>query len=208
MVRSVAAEEELARKSVIKPEIAYEVHSCLVDALNSGTGEAARKEFGLKKIPAAGKTGTAYDFTDALFAGYDSAFTCVVWSGFDKPQKIYRGAFGREIALPVWVDIMNASETGYPPREIARPPGVQSVEICATSGLLATDKCYDTVKNDAGEPCSGARLIAKLADRRTDADDPCDVHGDARGRIVRDLPQRNGRGPHRQWTLRNFRLWS
>ena len=33
------------------------------------------RTFGLKKMEAAGKTGTAYDFTDVLFAGYDSAIT-------------------------------------------------------------------------------------------------------------------------------------
>src|SRR5881296_3732995 len=114
--------QESIRKLVIKPETAYEVHSCLVDALQSGTGKAAFAQFGLKKMPAAGKTGTAYDFTDALFAGYDSNFTCAVWAGFDKPQKIYRGAFGREIALPVWVDIMNAGAEHHPPREIKQPP--------------------------------------------------------------------------------------
>ena len=96
--------QQSIRKIVTKPETAYEVHSCLVDALQSGTGKAAYTQFGLKKFPAAGKTGTAYDFTDALFAGYDSSFTCAVWAGFDKPQKIYRGAFGRELALPIWVD--------------------------------------------------------------------------------------------------------
>ncbi|HEX4708795.1 MAG TPA: hypothetical protein VH229_13815 [Candidatus Udaeobacter sp.] len=52
-------------------------------------------------MPAAGKTGTAYDFIDALFAGHDSNFTCAVWTGFDKPQKICRGAFGCELALPI-----------------------------------------------------------------------------------------------------------
>ena len=62
------AEEDRSRKTVVKPEIAYEVHSCLVDALENGTGQAAQREFGLQKFPAAGKTGTAYDFTDALFA--------------------------------------------------------------------------------------------------------------------------------------------
>ena len=82
--------EERLRHKVIKPETAYEVHSCLVDALESGTGRAAREKLGLKKFPAAGKTGTAYDFTDALFAGYDNAITCAVWAGFDKPQRIYR----------------------------------------------------------------------------------------------------------------------
>src|SRR4030095_2255295 len=64
--------QQSIRKIVIKSESAYEVHSCLVDALQTGTGKAAYTQFGLKKFPAAGKTGTAYDFTDALFAGYDS----------------------------------------------------------------------------------------------------------------------------------------
>ena len=139
------AKSARTRQTVIKSETAYEVHSCLVDALESGTGKAARTQFGLKKMPAAGKTGTAYDFTDALFAGYDSNFTCAVWMGFDKPQKIYRGAFGRELALPVWVDIMNAAAERYPPREITRPSDLKEVEICSRSGLLATDKCYDAV---------------------------------------------------------------
>src|SRR5438477_4571419 len=72
------APQEKTRQTVIKPETAYEVHSCLVDALETGTGRAAREKFGLKKFPAAGKTGTAYDFTDALFAGYDNSITCAV----------------------------------------------------------------------------------------------------------------------------------
>jgi 1A family penicillin-binding protein len=183
------ADQRPAHRTVIKPEIAYEVHSCLVDALEAGTGQAARAEFGLKKFPAAGKTGTAYDFTDVLFAGYDSELTCVVWAGFDKPQKIYRGAFGHEIALPVWVDIMNASATKYPPREIVKPPGLQTVEICLRSGLLATDKCYDTVKNEAGESVQKRTTYREIATPAQMPVDPCDVHGDARGRIVRDLPE-------------------
>src|SRR5204863_3115008 len=67
------AEGAAARQAVLKPEIASEVTSCLTEALTEGTGRAAYQKYGLKKFPAAGKTGTAYDFTDALFAGYDSA---------------------------------------------------------------------------------------------------------------------------------------
>src|SRR5256885_14129709 len=140
------ANREYKKENVIKPESAYEVHSCLVDALENGTAKTARTDFGLKKFPAAGKTGTAYDFTDTLFAGYDSNFTCAVWAGFDKPQKIYRGAFGRGFALPIWVDIMNAAVQGYPPHDIKQPPDLKQIEICSRSGLLATDKCYDPVK--------------------------------------------------------------
>ncbi|MFL6540911.1 MAG: PBP1A family penicillin-binding protein [Chthoniobacterales bacterium] len=169
------SERDKTRHSVMKPETAYEVHSCLVDALDKGTGAAARKNFGLGQFPAAGKTGTAYDFTEALFVGYDNAITCAVRAGFDKPQKIYRGAFGREIALPVWVDIMNASTTRYAPKELAKPAGVQSVEICAKSGLLATDKC-------------GEFAYRELATKEQMPTDPCNVHGDARTRIAHDLP--------------------
>jgi 1A family penicillin-binding protein len=179
------AQRERARQNVIKPETAYEVHSCLVDALESGTGKAAHTQFGLKKFPAAGKTGTAYDFTDALFAGYDSAITCAVWAGFDKPQKIYRGAFGREIALPVWVDVMNTSLERYAPEEIVQPPGLKKVEICSRSGLLATDKCYDTVKNgpDTVQRRTTYMEIGTPAQLPTDL---CNVHGEPRAQLVRE----------------------
>ena len=168
--------EKRTRQNVMKAESAFEVHSCLVDALETGTGAAARQRLGLKQFPAAGKTGTAYDFTEALFAGYDSAITVAVRAGFDKPQKIYRGAFGSEIALPVWVDMMNASITRFPPREIQKPATVLTVEICAKSGLLATDKCPSNT------------TYRELATKEQMPADPCNVHGDARSRIVRDLP--------------------
>ena len=182
------AKRERTRKVVIKPETAYEVHSCLVDALESGTGKAARTQFGLKKMQAAGKTGTAYDFTDALFTGYDSNFTCAVWMGFDKPQKIYRAAFGRELALPVWVDIMNAAAQQYPPREIVRPTNLKEVEICSRSGLLATDKCYDAVKTASSDTVQRRTTYMEIATPTQMPTDSCNVHGESRARLARDLP--------------------
>jgi 1A family penicillin-binding protein len=182
------APRDRARQTVIKPETAYEVHSCLVDALQTGTGRAAREKFGLQKFPAAGKTGTAYDFTDALFAGYDSSITCAVWAGFDKPQKIYRGAFGSEIALPIWVDVMNAANERYPAKEIPAPKGIQKAEICLRSGLLATDKCYDNVRTAGGETVHKRTTYIELATAAQMPTEPCNVHGEVRTRLVRDLP--------------------
>jgi penicillin-binding protein 1A len=182
------AKQESIRKIVIKPETAYEVHSCLVDALQSGTGKTAYTQFGLEKVPAAGKTGTAYDFTDALFAGYDSNFTCAVWTGFDKPQRIYRGAFGRELALPVWVDIMNAAVRHYRPREIRLPPNLKEVEICWKSGLVATDKCYDAVKTATGDTVQRRTTYMEVATPAQMPTEPCNVHGEPRTLLVRDLP--------------------
>src|SRR5438046_5968086 len=171
-----------------KHETAYEINSCLADALESWTVKAAFTQFGLKKIPAAGKTGTAYDFTDALFAGYDSNFTCAVWTGFDKPQKIYRGAFGRELALPVWVDIMNAAVKHYPPREIKQPANLKQVEICWRSGLLATDKCYDAVRTANGDTVQRRTTYMEIATAAQAPSEPCNVHGEPRARLARNLP--------------------
>src|SRR5216110_316661 len=182
------AKRESIRKLVTEPETAYEVHSCLADALESGTGKAAFTQFGLKKIPAAGKTGTAYDFTDALFTGYDSNFTCAVWAGFDKPQKIYRGAFGRELALPVWVDVMNAAAQSYPPREIKQPSNLKQIEICSRSGLLATDKCYDAVKTSSGDTVQKRTTNMEIATPAQAPTESCNVHGEPRARLVRNLP--------------------
>ncbi|MEY2549346.1 MAG: penicillin-binding protein, partial [Verrucomicrobiota bacterium] len=182
------APKDRTRQTVVKPETAYEVHSCLVEALGSGTGHAAREKFGLQKFPAAGKTGTAYDFTDALFAGYDSSITCAVWAGFDKPQRIFRGAFGGEIALPIWVDVMNAANERYPAKEIPEPKGIQKAEICLRSGLLATDKCYDSVKSASGETVRKRTTYVELATSAQMPTEPCSVHGEARTRLVRDLP--------------------
>ena len=179
--------QESIRKLVIKPETAYEVHSCLSDALQSGTGKTAFTQFGLKKIPAAGKTGTSYDFIDALFAGYDSNFTCAVWAGFDKPQKIYRGAFGRELALPIWVDIMNAAAKSYPPREIKQPANLKQVEICSRSGLLATDKCYDTMKMANGDAVQRRTTYTEIATASQAPTESCDVHGEPRARLAREF---------------------
>jgi membrane carboxypeptidase/penicillin-binding protein len=179
--------QQSIRKIVTKPETAYEVHSCLVDALQSGTGKAAYTQFGLKKFPAAGKTGTAYDFTDALFAGYDSTFTCAVWAGFDKPQKIYRGAFGRELALPIWADIMNAAAQSYPPREIKQLSSFKQIEICSRSGQLATDKCYDAVKSDNGETIQRRSTYMEIATQAQAPTELCNIHGEPRARLAREF---------------------
>jgi 1A family penicillin-binding protein len=179
--------QESIRKLVIKPETAYEVHSCLADALQSGTGKAAFTQFGLKRMPAAGKTGTAYDFTDALFAGYDSNFTCAIWAGFDKPQKIYRGAFGRELALPIWVDIMNAAAQSYPPREIKQPANLKQIEICSRSGLLATDNCYDGLTTANRDTVQRRTTYMEIATQSQAPTESCNVHGEPRARLAREF---------------------
>jgi len=165
------------KKFVIKDTTAFEVHSCLSDVLDFGTGDKAYTLYGLKKFPLAGKTGTAYNFTDDWFIGYSSAITCGVWAGFDKPGSIYRGAFSSDIVLPIWVDIMNSSFQKHPPSEIPQPAGLQKYEICTASGQLATDQCFESVTDKVtGEVTHRRTTYYELAAENQVPKLKCSVH--------------------------------
>lgn len=154
---------EPSRKPVVGDATAWQVHSLLTDALVRGTGSRAMTDYGLAVAGAAGKTGTAYNFTDVWFVGYSSAVTCGVWVGFDQPQQIYRGAFGKDLALPVWVDVMNASRADFPSVPVKQPVTVEKVDICRLSGERATDKCVEKTRGPAGEEIVTSTVCAEYA---------------------------------------------
>ena len=85
----------------------------LEDVVTRGTAAGART-LGLRKH-AAGKTGTTDQFRDAWFVGFTKSLTCGVWVGFDRPQTILRGGYGADLALPIWVDVIQAASAhDYP----------------------------------------------------------------------------------------------
>lgn len=194
----VIFEEKPERLRAIPAPIAYEVHDCLTDVLERGTAEKTYTELGLKRYPLGGKTGTAYNFTDVWFLGYSSAVTCSVWAGFDKPRTtIYRGAFSNEIALPIWASLMKETFEKYRPKEIVAPKGIIKVEVCASSGLLATPKCIETIENkETGEKIERPTTYTEICTEAQAPKDACDVHGDVR-RLVRgnDQPHRTSQWP-------------
>jgi len=169
-----------SQQNVTDPSIAAEINSCLSDVLETGTGYRAFTEYGLRKFPVAGETGTAYNFTDVWFMGYSSEITCGVWAGFDKPRTpIFRGAFSSQIALPVWVDIMNASFADYAPKAFSVPNNLHSVKICRTSGQLATPECVETIPGPQQDSPAITRSTAYL-ELANDSQMPkvkCTVHG-------------------------------
>jgi penicillin-binding protein 1A len=170
---NVIFEEKPEMVRVIKETTAYEVHSCLEQVLEpEGTAERATAELGLKAGLFAGKTGTAYNFTDVWFVGYSSQVTCGIWLGFDqrrgKPRDtIYRGAFSKDLALPVWAEVMKATMKDYRPEEVRVPRGIIRCEICRNSGGLATEKCMENgVRTTYQEICAEEQVPR----------DPCPVH--------------------------------
>ncbi len=154
------------RTEVMSPEVAFQVHEILDDALHN-TNAIEIGKTNLSSFPLGGKSGTAYDFTEAWFAGYSSAVTCGVWIGFDKPQKIYRGAFGKDLALPVWASVMQGSLNDFSPAPIKPPARLHPVEVCRASGLLPAADCKKKEK--------GTVMLYATATEIPTIE--CDIHG-------------------------------
>lgn len=107
-----------------------------------GTGSTVRRR-GFKG-PAAGKTGTTDDFTDAWFVGFTPNVSCAVWVGFDKKQTIYRGASGGACAAPIWAEFMKSTVDSLTPGDFRMPPGIITRNICTLTGRLASPDCPHT----------------------------------------------------------------
>ncbi len=100
---------EGARTRVFSDGVAYEVTKVLKSVITGGTGTAA--DFG---CPAAGKTGTTDDFTDAWFVGYTPRLSTAVWVGYPNSRTSMGGdAFGGTLAAPIWHDFMSTASNGY-----------------------------------------------------------------------------------------------
>lgn len=94
------------RVPVLDPAATKTTTTMLTEVMTRGTA-ARSAEMGLRK-PTAGKTGTTDRFVDAWFFGYTEGLTCGVWVGFDRPKTIMRGGYGAELALPIWIDVMQS----------------------------------------------------------------------------------------------------
>ena len=92
---------------------AMEVTKVLKMNVQSGTGVNAN--YG---CPAAGKTGTTDNFTDAWFVGYEPRLTAAVWVGYPNALVEMRSVHGIEVAgatfpSQIWHDFMNVAHRGY-----------------------------------------------------------------------------------------------
>lgn len=167
----VIFEHKPSQERVMSGVAAFQTHLALEEVITRGTDGLPQTRDGLKNFPVAGKNGTAYGFTDTYFFGYSSQVTVGVWVGFDKPQRIFRGAFGRDLAMPVWARVMNRAAEIFPPGPFRRPLEVEAVEICSVSGLAATPKC---VHEHGGHEVPTTYIEYLTAEQKPES--VCDVH--------------------------------
>ncbi len=96
---------------VVSPDVARTMTAMLEEVIRFGTGIQA-KALGR---PAAGKTGTTQDYTDAWFVGYTPQLTAGVWVGFDDKQiSLGKKETGARAALPIWLEFMQGAVAGTP----------------------------------------------------------------------------------------------
>jgi penicillin-binding protein 1A len=105
-------------KDVISSRTARIMTAMLREVVLHGTGVAAAK----LPFPAAGKTGTTNDFTDAWFVGFSPAITCGVWIGFDEKKTLGAKETGARAALPIWMNFMSDAMAGKDPGQFQPPP--------------------------------------------------------------------------------------
>ena len=177
------------RKPVVSDATAWQVHNLMTDSLARGTASKAMTDYGLAVAGSAGKTGTAYGFTDVWFLGYNDKLTCGVWMGFDRPQQIFRGAFSRDLALPVWVDVMNSSREDFPSAPLKAPVTVEQVEVCRLSGELATDKCLEKIRGDDGTEVTESTVYTEYTRIGKGPSTPCSLHSGGPKSFVREFSE-------------------
>ena len=128
--------ERAAAEPLLDPETAYQVGAMLADVVARGTAADARS----LGRPAAGKTGTTNDNSDAWFVGYTARLVAAVWIGHDDPSRLLgRRQDGGRAALPLWMQLVAAAEGNRPARAVpgAPPPGLVRARIDRETGLLA-----------------------------------------------------------------------
>ncbi len=118
----------------ISPESASIMVDLMAGVVSSGTGAGVRRYF---QYPAAGKTGTTQDFSDAWFVGYTPELVAGVWVGFDDHRVKFTDWYGQgaKAALPIWAMFMEGAykEFNIPVTYFELAAGIEEVTVCKTT---------------------------------------------------------------------------
>src|SRR5690606_17571424 len=102
-----AAQRAAEPPPALDRETAFLVTSRLADVVARGSAAAARA----LGRPAAGKTGTTNDNSDAWFVGFTGRLAAAVWIGHDDPARpLGPRQDGGRAALPLWMELVRLAE--------------------------------------------------------------------------------------------------
>lgn len=125
-------------KPALSPQTAYIMTMLMKDVVDQGTGIRAK----LPDRPAAGKTGTSSDYTNAWFVGYTPEMLTVIWVGNDRQDQpmIYKGLnIGSSTPAALWGAYMKAATGNLPVTDYPEPPGIVWANINPNTGEAVPD---------------------------------------------------------------------
>lgn len=144
-------------RPAISPQTAYIITMLLKDVVDRGTGIRAK----LPDRPAAGKTGTTSDYTNAWFVGYTPEMLTVVWMGNDRQDQpmIYKGMnIGSSTTAQLWGNYMKGVTQELPVINFPEPPGIVWASVDPVTGEAVPDwsgrETYQEVFNENNVPKS------------------------------------------------------
>jgi penicillin-binding protein 1A len=135
VVHSVPA---VAPARALDPRVAFVVRDMMRDAVQYGTGVAARRALPAT-VPLAGKTGTTNDNADVWFVGVTPDLVAGAWLGFDTPRTITPGAGGGSMAAPIVGRVLSAASPTRGGTTWAPPAGVVATVLDKATGAPAVD---------------------------------------------------------------------
>ncbi|MCI5049058.1 MAG: penicillin-binding protein 1A [Rickettsiales bacterium] len=124
-------EIEDTREIVVDQRIAFQVTSLLEGVVRRGTAVRAKK---IGK-PLAGKTGTTNDSRDTWFVGFSPDLVAGIYIGYDQPKSLGKKETGSRVALPGFIEAMDAALKDQPARPFRIPPGVRMMQVDRKTGL-------------------------------------------------------------------------
>jgi penicillin-binding protein 1A len=137
-------------RDVVSAQTARIMVDLMQEPVRSGTAVKAQE----LKRPAAGKTGTTNDFTDAWFIGYTPTLAAGAWIGFDEKVTLGDKETGGKAALPMWIELMQAVYKDKPPEQFEKtdlPPRAITTAAPETPRPATTSQIVST------EPLSEAK---------------------------------------------------
>jgi len=166
-------------REVISEGVAYIMADMMEGVVNEGTATSIRNFF---NRPAAGKTGTTQDYTDAWFVGYTPQLVAGCWLGFDDPRIKFGGSYGQggRAAAPIWGRFMkyvyDDPQTTMELKYFEMPSDVEEANICSVTGLLANETCpayTDLIlKKNATRKCSMTHAFTPTEGSESTGDPP------------------------------------
>lgn len=156
----VLLENEVKSNVAMKATTAY-----LMRELLRGVMGATGYEANFSGMAIGGKTGTTNDERDRYFVGITPYYAAAVWCGYESNERIH--IYGNP-AANLWRQAMSQIHQGLDNPGFHSATGLTTVQVCADSGLLASEACSHDLRG------SRVRTVAVAAD--TAPTEVCTMH--------------------------------